>query len=243
MSKIAFITGSNRGIGFETAKALGKQGIELIIGCRDLVKGQVAVKELQELGFKTKVIAYDSNNESSPNTVYNFIEKEYGKLDILVNNAGMISEDLIGKNSSSAVSQDVLENTFHTNLFAVVALTQKLLPLLMKSAAGRIVNLSSIVGSLTLQSMDNSPIEPAKAFAYNASKTALNVYTIHLAHELKNTNIKVNSAHPGWVKTKLGGPHAPMGIADSYKTSLRLATLDKNGPTGGFFHEADALPW
>jgi NAD(P)-dependent dehydrogenase (short-subunit alcohol dehydrogenase family) len=136
-----------------------------------------------------------------------------------------------------------MQQTFHTNLFAVVALTQKLLPLLMKSVAGRIVNLSSIVGSLTLQSMENSPIDPAKAFAYNASKTALNAYTIHLAHELKDTKIKVNSAHPGWVKTELGGPYAPMEIADSYKTSLKLATLDSHGPTGGFFHEADALPW
>ena len=243
MSKVAFITGGNRGIGFETAKALGAQGINLIIGCRDLSKGQNAAKELQKMGFKAEAIAYDANDEKSPETVYNHIEQNYGELDILINNAGMITEDLIGKNSSSFVSQSVLQQTFHTNLFAVIALTQKLLPLLIKSVAGRIVNLSSIVGSLTLQSMENSPIDPAKAFAYNASKTALNAYTIHLAHELKDTKIKVNSAHPGWVKTKLGGPYAPMEIADSYKTSLRLATLDSHGPTGGFFHEADALPW
>ncbi len=243
MSKIAFISGGNRGIGFETAKALGAQGIDLIIGCRNLAKGQDAAKHLQEMGLKAEAITYDANDEKSPDSVYGFIEKKYGELDILINNAGMITEDLIGKNSSSLVSQAVLQETFHTNLFAVVALTQRLLPLLMKSAAGRIVNLSSIVGSLTLQSMEKSPIDPAKAFAYNASKTALNAYTIHLAHELKNTNIKVNSAHPGWVKTELGGPHAPMEIADSYKTSLRLATLDSHGPTGGFFHEADALPW
>ncbi len=243
MSKVALITGGNRGIGFETAKALGAQGIDLIIGCRDLAKGQAAAKELQEMGFKAEAVAYDANDEKSPDSVYNFIEKKYGELDILINNAGMITEELIGKNSSSFVSQAVMQQTFHTNLFAVVALTQKLLPLLMKSVAGRIVNLSSIVGSLTLQSMENSPIDPAKAFAYNASKTALNAYTIHLAHELKDTKIKVNSAHPGWVKTELGGPYAPMEIADSYKTSLRLATLDSHGPTGGFFHEADVLPW
>jgi NAD(P)-dependent dehydrogenase (short-subunit alcohol dehydrogenase family) len=91
--------------------------------------------------------------------------------------------------------------------------------------------------------MPNSPIDPAKAFAYNASKTALNVYTVHLAHELSNTNIKVNSAHPGWVKTELGGEHAPMEVADSYKTSVYLATLDEDGPSGGFFHETDGLPW
>ena len=243
MSKVAFITGGNRGIGFETAKALGALGTHLILGCRDLSKGELAAKELQSLGFKAEAIAYDANDENSPDKVYQYIESKYGELDILINNAGMITEDLIGKNSSSFVSQTVLQQTFQTNLFAVVALTQKLLPLIMKSVAGRIVNLSSIVGSLTLHSMENSPIDPAKAFAYNASKTALNAYTVHLAHELKATNIKVNSAHPGWVKTELGGPHAPMEVADSYKTSLRLATLDSHGPTGGFFHEADALPW
>ncbi len=105
------------------------------------------------------------------------------------------------------------------------------------------MNLSSVLASLNLHTMEQSPISPAKAFAYNASKTALNAYTVHLAEYLKDTNIKVNSAHPGWVKTELGGPHAPMEVADSYKTSLRLATLAADGPSGGFFHESDTLPW
>jgi NAD(P)-dependent dehydrogenase (short-subunit alcohol dehydrogenase family) len=125
----------------------------------------------------------------------------------------------------------------------VIALTQKLLPLIKASDAGRIVNLSTILSSLTLQSKVDSPIAPAKEFAYNSSKTALNAYTIHLANELKDTNIKVNAAHPGWVKTELGGPNAPMEVEDSYKTSLYLATLGKDGPTGGLFHEKDPLPW
>ena len=243
MSKVVFITGGNRGIGFETAKALGAQGVNLIIGCRDLTKGLTAAKALQDLGFRAEAIAYDANDDKSASNAYSHIEKNYGVLDILVNNAGMISEDLVGKNSSSFVSQSVMKQTFQTNFFAVVLLTQELLPLLMKSVAGRIVNLSSVVGSLTLHSIENSPIDPAKAFAYNASKTALNAFTVHLAHELKGTNIKVNSAHPGWVKTELGGPHAPMEITDSFKTSLRLATLDNHGPTGGFFHETETLPW
>jgi len=243
MKKVAFITGGNRGIGFETAKALGAKGVRIIIGCRDAIKGQAAAKSLQDLGFEADSIVYDAEDSKAPEKVYQHIEKNYGALDILVNNAGIIKEDLIGSNTSSSIAQNVLKDTFQTNFFAVVALTQKLLPLLMKSTAGRIVNLSSIVGSLGIQSLENSPVEPAKAFAYNASKTALNAFTVHLAHELKDTHIKVNSAHPGWVKTELGGPYAPMEIADSYKTSLRLATLDKHGPTGGFFHEADTLPW
>ena len=242
-NKVAFITGANRGIGFETAKRLGEMGIEVVLGVRDLAKGLHAVEQLEELGIMARAITYDADKPETADSVYDYLEKNFGELDILVNNAGVAIEQLMGGNNSSSLPADVLQQTFQTNLFSVVTLTQKLLPLIKKAPEGRIVNLSSILGSLTLHSMPNSPIEPAKAFAYNASKTALNAYTVHLAHELKDTNVKVNSGHPGWVKTKLGGPHAPMEIADSYKTSVYLATLDRNGPNGGFFHETEALPW
>ncbi len=242
-AKIAFISGANRGIGFETAKNLGALGITVVIGARDITKGEAAAKELQALGYTAEAVHYDANQPQSAEHVFEHLNQHYGKLDILVNNAGINLEQLMGGENSSTVSQETLQNTFHSNLFAVIALTQKLLPLIKKSAAGRIVNLSSILASLTLHSMANSPIDPAKAFAYNASKTALNVYTIHLAHELKDTNIKVNSAHPGWVKTELGGDNAPMEVADSYKTSVQLATVDSNGANGGFFHVGESLPW
>ncbi|MCI0672930.1 MAG: SDR family NAD(P)-dependent oxidoreductase, partial [Myxococcaceae bacterium] len=134
-------------------------------------------------------------------------------------------------------------DTFAVNVFAVVRLTRALLPLLEKSEAGRVVNVSSILGSLSVHSADGSPIGPAKAFAYNASKTALNAFTVHLADALRGTRIKVNSIHPGWVKTELGGPHAPDEVVGSGKTSARLATLGVDGPTGRFFHRDDPLPW
>ncbi|MGQ0442672.1 MAG: SDR family oxidoreductase [Methylophilaceae bacterium] len=242
-NKVAFISGANRGIGFETAKKLGEKGVVVILGVRDATKGEAAVNALRAQGIKTEAVHYDATEALSANAVYDYIASHYGKLDILVNNAGILLEALAGGNDSSTVSQQVLQTTFQTNLFAVIGLTQKLLPLIKKSSAGRIVNLSSILGSQTIHSMPNSPIDFAKAFAYNASKTALNVYTIHLAHELKDTEIKVNSAHPGWVKTELGGESAPMEVADSYKTSVYLATLDKNGPSGRFFHETETLPW
>lgn len=241
--KVAFITGANRGIGFETAKGLGALGITVVIGARDTAKGETAAKQLQALGYKAEAIHYDANREKSADTAYEHLNKYYGKLDILVNNAGINQEQLMGCNNSSTVSIDTLQQTFHSNLFAVIELTQKLLPLIKRAPAGRIVNLSSILASLTLHSMPNSPIDPAKAFAYNASKTALNVYTVHLAHALRETNIKVNAAHPGWVKTELGGENAPMEVADSYKTSVQLATLDSKGANGGFFHEGESLPW
>jgi len=213
------------------------------LGTRDIIKGQAAAQQLQDLGFKAEAIEYDANQSQSADSVYEYIDEHYGKLDILVNNAGMLQEQLMGKNNSTSVSTDVLQQTFQTNLFAVIALTQKLLPLIKKAPAGRIVNLSSILASLTLHSMQKSPIDPAKAFAYNASKTALNAYTIHLARELRDTNVKVNAAHPGWVKTSVGGANAPMEVEDSAKTSIQLATLNDDGASGGFFHDGEALPW
>lgn len=241
--KVAFISGANRGIGFETAKNLAAAGVAVVLGARDLQKGQAAAKQLQALGYEAVAVQYDADQANTVDTVYDLIQKQYGKLDILVNNAGISEEQLMGHNNSSSVSLEVLQHTFHVNLFAVIILTQKLLPLLQRSIAGRIVNLSSILGSLTLHSMENSPIDPAKSFAYNASKTALNAYTVHLAHALKGTSIKVNSAHPGWVKTELGGEHAPMEIEDSYKTSVALALLAQDGASGGFFHQGETLPW
>jgi NAD(P)-dependent dehydrogenase (short-subunit alcohol dehydrogenase family) len=115
--------------------------------------------------------------------------------------------------------------------------------LIRKSAAGRIVNLSSILASLTHHADPASPIYDTKALAYDASKTALNAFTVHLAHELKDTSIKVNSAHPGWVKTDMGGEYAPMEVSEGGKTSMMLATLPADGPTGGFFHLGETLPW
>jgi NAD(P)-dependent dehydrogenase (short-subunit alcohol dehydrogenase family) len=242
-TKVALITGANRGIGFETAKHLGALGIKIVVGARDLAKGQAAVQQLQALGVDAESIVYDADSPDAVQDVYHYFNQRCSKLDILINNAGICDEPLLGQENTSSIAEEVLLHTFHTNFFAVVKLTQTLLPLIKKSAAGRIVNLSSILGSLTLHSMPNSPIDPAKAFAYNATKTALNAFTVHLAHELRDTSIKVNSAHPGWVKTELGGASAPMEVADSYKTSVYLATLDAAGPTGGFFHEKEALPW
>ena len=156
--KVAFVTGANRGIGFETAKGLGQLGISVILGSRDLVKGQVAAKELQSLGIKAEAIQYDADQSQSATDAFDYINKNFGKLDILVNNAGINHEQLMGSNNSSSVSSEVLQKTFQTNLFSVIALTQTLLPLIKKAPAGRIVNLSSILASLTLHSMPNSPL-------------------------------------------------------------------------------------
>ena len=243
MEKIAFITGANRGIGYETAKKLAETGVKVILGSRDLDKGKKAVSELSSNGINVDLVKYDAFDQDAPQKVFEFISEKYKKLDILINNAGVLLTGNLFVTNSSTVSDKDIKDTFQTNLFSVISLTQKLLPLIKKSDAGRIVNVSTILSSLTLHSSADSPISPAKEFAYNASKTALNAFTIHLALELKDTKIKVNSGHPGWVKTELGGPNAPIEVEDSYKTSLKLATLPDDGPSGGLFHEEDTIPW
>jgi NAD(P)-dependent dehydrogenase (short-subunit alcohol dehydrogenase family) len=240
--KVALITGGNRGIGLETARQLGKLGITVLVGARSLATGETAAETLKKEGIDARAIKIDVNDPADYTAVAKSIEKDFGRLDILVNNAGIF---LDGRkdNETSTTSAEVLRKTFDTNFFAVIGLTQALLPLVRKSAAGRIVNLSSILGSQTLHSTKGSFIYDAKTFAYDASKAALNSFTIHLAHELQGTKIKVNSAHPGWVKTEMGGEGAVMEIVDGAKTSVQLATLGEDGPTGGYFHLGEALPW
>ncbi len=240
--KVALISGANKGIGFETARQLGSQGITVILGARDLAKGEAAVATLKKEGIDARAVKLDVVNAADIKATAEKVEKDFGKLDILVNNAGVMFEP-IGGNNTSTVSEETIRKTFDTNFFGTIAVTRAFLPLLKKSDAGRIVNVSSILGSLTLHATEGSPIYEAKALAYDASKAALNAYTIHLAHELKGSKIKVNSAHPGWVKTDMGTDAAPMEIVDGAKTEVELATLPANGPTGGYFHMGEAISW
>jgi NAD(P)-dependent dehydrogenase (short-subunit alcohol dehydrogenase family) len=247
--KIALITGANRGLGLQSARELGRQGITVVLGIRDLSKAQPAVKALSEEGINPETIRLDLADVSTYLQAFEFFHGGYGRLDILVNNAAIWLEDpptkvaQPGGNRTSTLPDEILRKTFETNFFGTVALTQRLLPLLRKSVAGRIVNVSSIQGSLTLQSDSSSPIYPYKVFAYDTAKAALNSFTIHLAHELRDTPIKVNSAHPGWVKTDMGGEDASLEISEGGKTSAWLATLPSDGPTGGFFHIRERVPW
>lgn len=247
--KIAFITGANRGLGLETARGLGKQGITVLLGSRNKAKGDEAAAQLKKDGVaNVEAIQFDVANYEDHKKLAALLENRFGRLDILVNNAGISIDggdfgNPKGFNTTSTISIDKLRQTFDTNFFAVVALTQTLLPLIKKSPAGRIVNLSSVLGSLTLNADPKSPIYNVKAFAYNASKTALNAFTVSLAAELRGTDIKVNSAHPGWVKTDMGGPSAPLELAEGGKTSVELATLPAEGPSGGYFHLGQSLPW
>ena len=245
MKKIALITGASKGLGFETALQLGKKGFTIIVTARTQHKSDEAVTKLKTKHIDALGVQLDVNNSKDITNLVSFLNERFGKLDILVNNAG-VQLDFPGfmpGNSTETLSMEILKQTFETNFFAPIALTQKLLPLLKKSDAGRIVNVSSIMGSLALHADAGSPIYGIKLLAYNSSKTALNQFTLHLAEALKDTLIKVNSAHPGWVKTDLGGEYAPMSIEDGVKTIVDLSTLDVNGKTGAFIHLGESLPW
>ena len=240
--KIALITGANRGIGLETAKQLGEKGVTVVVGARQLSVAESTAATLKSAGIDAYGIQLDVVSDADRKAAAAYVAKKFGKLDILINNAGVGSAE----GFTSVISQtkdDELQRVFATNLFAVVAVTRELLPLIRKSEAGRIVNLSSILGSNTLHADPNSPIANFKSFAYDASKSALNAYTIHLAWELKDTPIKVNAAHPGWVKTEMGTDAAPMEIPDGAKTSVALALLGPDGPNGRFIHMGSELPW
>jgi NAD(P)-dependent dehydrogenase (short-subunit alcohol dehydrogenase family) len=240
-TRIALITGGNKGIGLETARQLGRQGIAIIIGARDEARGRAAAESLRTAKLDARAVALDVTDGESIRRAAQSVERDFGRLDILINNAGLIHRDADGP--GSAVRQDVLRSTFDANFFGLVAVTQAFLPLLRKSPAGRIVNLTSILGSLAEHSDPHSPIYHAKYLAYDASKAAVNMFTNHLAYELRDSKIKVNAAHPGWVKTDMGGPEAPMDIVDGAKTSVMLATLPETGPTGGFFHMGVHMRW
>ena len=240
---VALITGANKGLGLETARQLGKLGYTVLLGSRDALRGEVAARLLREDGIDARVVKLDVNKQHDIDAAAAMVESEFGKLDVLVNNAGVMIEKGWTKNTTSETTLENLRATFEANVFAVLAVTKALLPALKKAAAARIVNVSSILGSVSLQATKGSPTYSTKLFAYNASKAALNVLTISLAHELRSTKIKVNSAHPGWVKTDLGGDAAPMNVVDGAKTEVELATLGEDGPTGGFFHMGQALAW
>jgi NAD(P)-dependent dehydrogenase (short-subunit alcohol dehydrogenase family) len=244
VKKIALVTGANKGIGFETCRQLARLDFTVLLGCRDRDRGVAAAEKLRAEGLDVEPVRLDVTDSKDIGRVRDKVESEHGRLDVLINNAALSHpEDSANPNSCATVSMEALRATFAVNFFGLVELTQALLPLIRKSSAGRIVNISSILGSLTLHSDPKAGLDQFRPFAYDASKTAVNMFTVHLAALLKDTPVKVNSAHPGWVRTDIGGPDAPLDPVEGARTGVTLATLDEHGPTGGFFHMGKTMPW
>jgi NAD(P)-dependent dehydrogenase (short-subunit alcohol dehydrogenase family) len=241
MSKLALVTGANKGIGFETARQLAKADVQVVIGARDAEKGAAAAAKLKSEGLSVEAIRLDVNDAASIAAAVKEIGAKHGKLDILINNAGIGVQD--GTTKVSEQKMETWRKTFDTNVFGLIAVTQAFLPLLEKSPAGRIVNLSSLLGSITLHADPKSPIYNYKVAAYNVSKSAVNAYTVQLAYELRDSKIKVNAVHPGHVKTDMGGAAAPMELVDGAKSGVAMALIGIDGPNGSFTHMGRTLPW
>jgi NAD(P)-dependent dehydrogenase (short-subunit alcohol dehydrogenase family) len=238
--RIALVTGANKGIGFEITRQIGKTGAHMLLGARDPALGEAAAARLQAEGLDVRFIHIDLGKPDTIQFAAATIEGGYDRLDVLVNNAGITDR---ADGPPSKASLDAVRRVFETNMFGVLAVTQAMLPLLRKSASGRIVNVSSGLGSLTHNSDAAWEFAGVKIIGYNASKAALNMLTVQLAAELKDTRIKVNSADPGFTATDLNDHRGHQTVSQGAVAAVRLALLPDDGPTGSFFSADRQEPW
>ena len=237
--RVAVVTGANKGIGLEIARHLARAGVTVYIGARDESRGQAAAEKLRAERLDARPLRLDVTDDASVAAAASLLDANAGHLDILVNNAGVAIDD----GPPSRVSLDALRRTYETNVFGVVRVTQAMLPLLRRSDAGRIVNLSSGLGSLAKNSDPSWDFAAVKYLAYNSSKTAVNAITIQFAYELRETPIKVNAADPGYVATDMNQHQGVRSVEQGAATPVRLALLPPDGPTGGYFNDEGVVPW
>jgi NAD(P)-dependent dehydrogenase (short-subunit alcohol dehydrogenase family) len=245
LNKTALVTGANRGLGLEISRQLGKMGITVLLGARNELAGQAAAAQLMSEGIDARFILLDITDTDTIAKATDLVENLFGKLDILVNNAVFFSRE---NQSPSQIPAELLRNYLDTNFIAHVMVTQAFLPLIRKSPAGRIVNMSSTAGSMTMMGDSvhiTSRIGKATPLGYSSSKAAINMFTVLLAKELKETKIKVNSADPGYTQTDMAGKDATATytVEEGARPAVWLACLDEYGPTGGFFTHDKVNPW
>ncbi|WP_112247229.1 SDR family NAD(P)-dependent oxidoreductase [Kribbella monticola] len=238
--KIALVTGATKGIGRQIVQQLGELDYTVLVGSRDLARGQAVVKELVADGIDATVAELEVTDESSIRAAAAEIERAYGRLDVLVNNAAIIAE---GDTAASEIGLDVLRRGYETNVVGLVATTQAMLPLLRKADRARIVNLSTELSSLTRVGDPAARASTVRMLGYNSSKVAVNMVTVMLANELRGTGILVNAADPGKCATEMGGLDTARTPAQGAAVAVRLATLPADGPTGELHNEDGRLPW
>lgn len=238
--RIALVTGANKGIGLEIARQLAQAGVFVIIGVRDPARAKAALENLSSEGLDAQSVAIDLNDPASIAAAAEKIESEHGRLDILVNNAGIADA---GDGPPSTSSIEAVRRIMETNFVGTVAVTQAMLPLLRQSPAGRIVNLASSLGSLTVNSDPTSPYYSSRLIGYNASKAALNMLTVQLSEELRDTPIVVNSVSPGFVKTDLTGHNGFMTPEEGARLPVEYALLGEDAVSGRFVEPNGPTPW
>jgi NAD(P)-dependent dehydrogenase (short-subunit alcohol dehydrogenase family) len=239
-NRIALVTGANKGIGLEIARQLAQARVFVIIGARDPERARAAVENLSSQGLAAQSVPIDLNDQASIAAAAQTISAQHDRLDILVNNAGIVDAE---DGPPTASSPEAARRIMDTNFIGTLAVTQAMLPLLRRSPAGRIVNLSSSLGSLTLNGDPSSPYYSARLIGYNASKAALNMLTVQLSAELRDTPIVVNSVSPGYVKTDLTGHNGFMTPEEGAKLPVEYALLEGDAVSGRFTEPGGETPW
>jgi NAD(P)-dependent dehydrogenase (short-subunit alcohol dehydrogenase family) len=239
-NRIALVTGANKGIGLEIARQLAQAAVHVIIGARDAARAKAALDDLSSQGLKAQSVSIDLNDHASIAAAAETIRAEHGKLDILVNNAGIVDAE---DGPPTASSADAARRILDTNFVGTLAVTQAMLPLLRQAPAARIVNLSSSLGSLTFNGDPTSRYYSARLIGYNASKAAVNMLTVQLAQELRETPIVVNSVSPGYVKTDLTGHNGFMTPEEGARLPVEYALLGKDAVSGRFVEASGETPW
>lgn len=237
-TRVAVVTGGNRGLGLETCRQLAKAGLDVVLACRDQLKGEEAIAQLLEERLSVAFHQLDVSSHESVRQLAIDIRKDYGRLDVLVNNAGVALDKRSDGSSTMSImetSVDRVKQTMDTNLYGAMMLCQELIPIMKEHKYGRIVNVSSGLGQLSEMGVGYS--------GYRMSKVALNALTRMVAEEFKSNNILVNSVCPGWVKTDMGGPNAPRTVEEGVDTIVWLAQLPDNGPTGFFYRDRKKISW
>ncbi|MFD7996577.1 SDR family oxidoreductase [Streptomyces mexicanus] len=237
--KVALVTGANKGIGYEIAAGLGALGWKVGVGARDEARREAAVAKLRAAGLNAFGVPLDVTDDASVTAAARLIEERAGRLDVLVNNAGITGG---GPQEPTRVDPDRVRAAVETNVIGVIRVTNALLPLLRRSPSPRIVNVSSRVGSLTLQTTPGAETGPISA-AYAPSKTFLNAVTVQYAKELADTKILINAVCPGYTATDLNAFQGVRTPQQGAVSAIRLATVPDDGPTGRFFSDEGEIPW
>jgi NAD(P)-dependent dehydrogenase (short-subunit alcohol dehydrogenase family) len=247
--QVAMITGANKGIGRATAEQLAALGMTVLVGARNPRRGEEAAAAVRAAGGDAHAATLDVADPTTIQEAARWVEERFGHLDVLINNAGITGSGQVAPEAArdqipSSVDLDMVRAVLETNVLGVIAVTNAMLPLLRRSPAPRIVNVSSAIGSLTITSNPNGPLAglPPSA-AYAPSKTALNTLTVQYANELRKDGILVNAADPGFVDTDINNHSGHLTPAQGAAVVVRLATLGADGPTGGFFSEHGPMPW
>jgi NAD(P)-dependent dehydrogenase (short-subunit alcohol dehydrogenase family) len=236
---IALVTGANKGIGLGVARELARQGLLVLLGCRNVAQGQAEAERVCREGGEAKVLALDVTDAKTIAAAVAEVKRDFGRLDILVNNAGVARETA---NPSDYKIEDI-RYVFDTNFFGLIAVTQAFLPLIRKSKAGCIVNVTSDMGSMTRNTDPAHPYSGLTVLAYTASKVAANVASLLFARELKDSGIKVNAVNPGYTATEMNQFRGAQPIEEGVIAPVRYALIGPDGPTGGFFDKDGPLPW